>query len=468
MLLMASLAQGKPWNWRWLFGKNIDGLPCSAEMLSELFKNASLQTRFSRKSFLKFTAEMPPRFGLPPELVSRRYQALLDHPELAELMGGFELPKAVAQDVTISGAWGADYNFLPNYAHWQKVRENLPALVDRMGKRLHLDPVLEHQLFAADETTVSDSGWVIVSSRNGQEKIDSTIKITYFDYETTPDGGWPRYYFYSMLPDAPMFLHFRRPRELSDFEANLVLEGYYALLSSLDYWGLFPSELETGYRFSEHENIFDRDYLRDHRLAMNDLLDHFGQPDIADYFQKVQALRQKVPQQAREMAELQRFNIPPGAHPASKAQVFYGMTVLLSLRPIKTVVALSPRPAPKSGLRAGGPSWEVAFVAPGFEEWADIARRVGEQMDLENGITVTPLPDPPHDSLKEMYESLGLEVVITYPYVKGLPNGAHLYRAPRDRFLRNIITYQETHSQFLTPAQLKTIRAIKEGLSHEE
>lgn len=454
-----------PLSWLWK-SREIEGLPCSVHLLEQLFKSASLRTRFSQSSFLKFAAEMPPRFGLPPELVQRRYQALVDHPELAELMGGMELPATVGQGLSVSAAWGADYNFLPNYAHWQKVRENLPSLVDRMGRRLHLDPILEHQLFAADETSVSDSGWVIVSSQNGKEKIDSTIKITFFDYDTTPDGAWPRYYFESLLTEMKI-LHFRRPRELSDYEANLVLEGFFTLKSSLDYWGIFPSELETGYRFPEHEQVFDREYLWKQREISNDLLDHFGQPDVAQIFAKLQDLRKKIPQNAREMAELQRFNIPVGANPASKAQVFYGMTVLLSLRPIKTVVALSPRPGPPPGEVAFRPSWEIGFVAPGFEWLADAARAAGAEMDREKGILPGPLPDPEHDALREMYESLGLEVTVTYPYMMGLPNGCHIYRAPRDRFLRRIIAYQEKHPQYLTAAQLKVIREIKGGL-HEE
>lgn len=470
LLLLAAFAWGGSaqagWDWKNPFG--LKPLPCDRQMLLNLYAQAGFSKEVGQRTFLKWVTQMPERLGLPATLVANRYKLLASRVDLTDLMSGLEIKKGPGARVKVSGGWGNDYTFLPNLPHWHTVTENFGKLVVRLTQKRGLDPILAGQIFVADHTSIADSGWVMATTEKNSEISHASVKITYFDYDMSPDGPWPRYAFWSAL-GGPDFLMYRRPRQLDDFQSQLVLEGYYTLKSSLDWWGLFPAELQADYRFPEHEGIFTDEFLMRHRLHMEMVLDQFEGKNVGKEMAALSALRtQHVPQAAREMAELGRFNIPPGSDSSAKAQLFYGLAVLLTARPIKTVVALSPRPAPPEGQPAAKPTWEIGFVQPGWGWLADIARQVGDEMDRERGINQEVPPEPIRDPLRDSYEALGLEVVKTVPYSMGLPNGCHVMRSPTSRFLRKIIAYQLEHRDFLRPDQVATIKKILEGLPHEE
>jgi len=445
-------------------------LPCNVRILRALYKDSGLSDSmffWQMKLRARLGAE---RLGLPKEEIGRRYERLAANRELTSLMQGISLTAGKPDTrFSVSGGWGNDFVFVPILPHWRKVSSNFDRLSIRLANARGLDPILAGQLFISDHVSLPDSGWVIATTETGGESSFATVKVTFFDYDMTPDGPFPRFVFTSPIDPKYTMLFYQQPRHLSPYQAEAILEDHFHFDTSLSDWGLFPAEKQSGHRLVEHAG-FSGMYLDIHLGLMIDVLEAYGTPNVSAAVEKLMRFRnQFVDQPAREIAELGRFNIPPGSDPGAKTQIFYGLTVLLTDRPSKTVVAHSPRPPPRPGEKVNQPSFQVFQTGqgPAMRWLAEMARKTAEEWDRERGINQGPFDEPKRDPLRESYENLGLEVTHTETFMQGLPNGGHVMRCSRDRFLRRIIAYQLAHPETLLPAQRAKIQSVLETLNDD-
>ncbi|MCB0405298.1 MAG: hypothetical protein KDD51_10975 [Bdellovibrionales bacterium] len=456
--------------------------PCPREMVEQLFAGGQSQNFETAGAFRRWINKLPGYHGLSIELVKRRYELLNSHPEVVALMKGMEVPAGVGNTtVQLSGGWGQDFLFVPSFPLWEAVHENLEPLIDRMGRELHLHPILVQQMFRGDHTSIPDSGWVIAEWKDDKgETKRATVKITFFDREMTPDGPFPRFSLESPLVNY-FWASYRLPRQLSPFQAEVAAEGYFSLKSSLDYWGTLPLESLTNCLIPEHQaerynleqnpdyaGLFSDPFLLRHQLYMVNVIEAFKTKEVTKHLQALYEFRNKrIPPGALEVAELGRFNIPEEAPRSIKAHLFYGLSVLLRTRPINQLYLLSPKPLDPRG-PGPHPEYEIFHVAPGYAWLRKAVEEVLREREAEHG----PLPErpgsPPLDPLKRLYENLGFDTLGSPPYVFGLPNGAHVMHSPTNRFLSNIAEYQLTRSDYLSGEQAAVIRKLKETLGANE
>lgn len=450
--------------------------PCPAALVQELYSSGQDQNFDSLRTFRRWVNRLPSYHGLTIDLVKRRYHRLNERPELVRLMKGMDVPSGEKNErpLRLSGGWGQDFLFVPSFPLWEAVHENFAPLVDRMGRHLHLHPILMQQMFRGDHTGIGDSGWVIVEWNDGNEIKRATVKITFYDREMTPDGPFPRFSFESALADY-FWTTYRTPRNLTGFQADLALEGFFSLKSSLDHWGLLPLEGLTHELIPEHQaatydpqfaGLFGDPFLLRHRIYMANVIDNFKTSDIQALLAHLHEFRERfIPQGALEVAELGRFNIPEGAPASVRAQLYYGLSLLLSSRKINTLYLLSPKPRDPSGHRIG-PDFEVFSVAPGWNWLAEIAEEVAaEQWRASGRNQPTPGP-PPADPLRRIYRGLGFDLVSSPDYVFGLPSGANIMRSPIERVLCRIGAYQLARPTHLLAEQTGHIQTIQEGLEN--
>ncbi|MEZ4750481.1 MAG: hypothetical protein R3B54_07580 [Bdellovibrionota bacterium] len=425
---------------------------------------------------------IPHYHGLNVDLVRKRYQLLNDHPEVVALMKGMNVPSGAANtSVRLSGGWGQDFLFVPSFPLWAAVHENLEPLTDRMGRELHLHPILVQQMFRGDHTSIPDSGWVIAEWKDEKGEVKrATVKITFFDREMTPDGPFPRFSFESPLVDY-FWASYRLPRQLTPFQADVALEGYFSLKSSLDHWGALPLEALTNTLVPEHQaerydleknpdfaGFLGEPFMLRHQIYMVNVIESFRTKDVTKHLKALHDFRTRhIPPGALEIAELGRFNIPEHAPPAVKAHLYYGLSVLLRTRPIRQLYLLAPKPVDPRG-PGPHPEYEVFHVAPGYGWLRDLVETVVREREAERGPREEPPGSPPLDPLKRMYTNLGFDTLGSPPYVFGLPNGANVMRNPTDRFLNRISDYQLKTPEHLSGEQQDYISKLKETLGVTE
>ncbi|MCB0417601.1 MAG: hypothetical protein KDD39_08130 [Bdellovibrionales bacterium] len=456
--------------------------PCPAEMVSQLYNAGQHQNFVSRGAFRRWVNRIPNYHGLSVELVKKRYDLLNAHPEVVALMKGMDVPSGDENStVRLSGGWGQDFLFVPSFPLWIAVHENFEPLVDRMGRELHLHPILVQQMFRGDHTSIPDSGWVIVEWKDEKNEIRrATVKITFFDREMTPDGPFPRFSFESPLANY-FWASYRLPRQLTPFQADVAAEGYFSLKSSLDYWGTLPLESLTNSLVPEHQaerydleknpnyaGLFGDPFLLRHQLNMVNVIEAFNTKDVTKYLQHLHEFRTRhIPPGALEIAELGRFNIPENAPPAVKRHLYYGLSVLLRTRPINQLYLLSPKPLDPRG-PGPHPEYEVFHVAPGYGWLREAVEAVIREREAERGPRPVPAGEPPLDPLKHMYANLGFDTLGSPPYVFGLPNGANVMRSPTNRFLSNITDYQLRQPDHLSADQKAFVQKLREALRGAE
>lgn len=473
LLLVISVAHSYPahagWWEGWSFGRK-----CSERIIDSLHAVGKLPP-ISRRQLLDWRNKLPRRLGLSPEDVAAREKALTNHPELLDLMTGFRLPQD--QPLVVTGGWAQDVLWAPTLNLWQAVDSNLEVLAARLQDKLHLHPLLTSQLFNADHMGIADSAWVLAQTAKGEEVKTASVKITYFDRTASPDGPWPRYSIESPLSSSS-FLTFRRPASIPGEIADMAIEGSVFVRSSLDHWGLLPLETHTGFRIPEHsplnygpqyKDLFSDEFLLRHLIYMQQVLDAYGTRDVRKPLDFLWDLRDRTfPPGSLEVAEIQRFNIPPGASPASKAQLFYGLTVLLRQRPIRTAYIMAPRPDDPA-LADEKPEYEILFSQPGWEFLRRAAEEVIKKREMERRLNRPPQvveapATPKRDLLKEQYESLGFELIHVVPYTFGLPRGCNIMRAPVERLLSNLLAYQFAHTSHLTSEQLRYLQRVRKEI----
>lgn len=437
---------------------------CGERIIDALYEASELSQFATLAEFLHWRDQLPKGLGLNAALIESQESRL--SPELLSLMRGKEVPSGkLLRTSKVSGGWGQDYLWAPLIPHWNRVQGNFGPLVERMGTRLHLSPILRRQLFRSDVTTLPDSGWVLAESSVGQEPTTASVKITFFDREMSPDSVWPRYSLESPIESASYTLY-RRAQARAWPYSEMLQSGHFTLKSSLDHWGLLPLEEHTGFRVDEHrpENyeakysqLFSDAFLLAHRDLMEYVLAGYSQPDIAERLALLMDFRKHMlPPAALEVAELGRFNIPPGSAPSSRVQLFYGVTVMLQQRPAKTLYLLAPRPHDPHRPANTFPQTEIMFVQPGYE-WL---REAVERVIAEENAGLAEYKEPEHDPLRGMYEALGFEVVKTYAHCFGTPNGCHVMRVSREKFLGALVKYQLENRQYLTKQQLQLLQII--------
>lgn len=441
-------------------------------MLNALF-DGGLKNHFQDPSaFRRWANQLPRLHGLNPKLVTERYAAINAHPELTELMKGLLVPSGKSDtELWISGGWGQDFLFVPTFPLWRAVHQNIPTLIDRMGRKLELHPLLVQQLSRSDHTSVADSAWVVAESRRGSQMDRATVKITYFDREMTPDGPWPRYSI-ETFPYGEMFSTYRRPEGIPSDLADEALAGLYSVRTSLEHWGLLPLEDHTKLLVPEHQpgrygpefaKLFTDRFFFDHMLGMEFVIEGFQKRDVTTRLQQLLDFRARhFPPEALEIGELGRFNIPEGSPPATKAQLYYGLVVLLHQRPIKKLYLMAPRPSDPNRPPSSVPQMDVLFSLPGFEWLRKAAEEAAAELDA-----TTPYQSTVALPLRHMYEGLGFTVHHTLEHVMGLPNGCDLMGGPRDRVMLRLIDYGLRHREFLTDAQSRRLEGIRPGL-HDE
>lgn len=440
----------------------------------ELYRGGQSQNFRSYFKFREWLNRIPRRHGLSAELVKSRYEKMNREPQIVALLNGMKVPAGDGTgELLLSGGWGQDFMFVPTFPLWQSVYANLDPLLDRMGEKLHLHPLLTQELFQSDFISLPDSAWAVTESGSGNEKTTASVKITYFDREMTPDGPWPRVTVSdAMAPDR--FLLFRSPRDVPGHIAEEIATDYYRMNTSLAHWGLLPLENHTGYRLPEHlpssydpkyANLFSRQSMMRHLLEMGDVIDAFNTDTAGKKLGDLLEWRtQNFPPGSLEVAEIGRFNIPPGSGKAARAHLYYAASFLLMQRPIKSVCVLAPLPPDPNRPQNASPEYEVMFVTPGFEYLADLARAVSEEMH-----PTVPYESPlQHAGLRALYEKdFGFEVRATIPHVRGLPNGAHIMVNSRKDFVGRMVAYQKQHWDYFTAEQHRVIARIEEQLANE-
>lgn len=445
---------------------------CPKALTQELYDQGQGENFESLKVFRRWINRLPKYHGLSVDLLKTRYQKLNAQSELISLMKGMVVPSGRENvSLKLSGGWGQDFMFVPTFQLWESVNENFAPLVDRMGEKLHLDPILVQQLFRGDHISIPDSAWAIAESGEGSEVKRGSVKITYFDREMTSDGPWPRFSFESVFaPDS--FTMYQVPNTISGFYADLALEGFFSLKSSLGHWGLLPLEAHTDKLVPEHDpktydpqyaELFSDPFLLRHQMFMTIVIEGFRKRDVKKRMEYLLDFRERnIPKEALEVAELQRFNIPPGLPPATKTQLFYATVVLLRQRPIKTVYLLAPKPFDPN--KPHDPRFQLFSVPPGWGWIKEAAKKANENLYPE--VPYEP-EEAQNDPLREMYEKLGFEVLETLPYAFGLPNGGHIMRAPARRVIDRLVKFQWKHKQYLSESQKQVVQSIMSELESE-
>ncbi len=443
---------------------------CSARVVNDLYRLGQDNFFSSRRQFSGWVSNLTRLQGLDPNLIQSRYEFINEHPELIALMKGISVPSGQSESsVTLSGGWGQDFMFSPVFPLWEAMHDNLAPLIDRMGSKLSLSPVLSDQLFRGDHISVPDSGWVLAETRLGAKIIRASAKITYYDPYMTPDGPWPRYSLESPLSSSSLLLY-RQLDARFGFDGDEVLAAPFYLKSSMDHWGVLPLEAHTERAIPEHDSkkysaqypgLFSDGFFFKHKIYMATVIEGYGKRDVASLLKMLLDFRRRnLPSEALEVAELGRFNNPAGSAPTARTQLYYGTSLLLSLRPIRSVYLLSPLPPDPNRPPEASPAWEVVFAAPGMEWLTQAAKQTSE----ERNPTIPYTPNVGRDLLRVGYEELGFKVLEMLPHVFGLPNGAYIMRASRDEFVGNMVRRQLEHPSHLTPDQLEIVKVIQSDI----
>lgn len=225
-------------------------------------------------------------------------------------------------------------------------------------------------------------------------------------------------------------------------------------------------EVHTGFRVEEHRpehydahfhQLFSDAFLLAHRDFMEYVLDGYAKSDAGERLALLMDFRKKmIPREALEVAELGRFNIPPGSALSTRAQLYHGLMILVQQRPAKVFYLMAPRPQDLNRPANTFPRTEIVFAQPGFE-WL---RRAVEEVIAEENAGLAEHQEPKRDLLRESYEEISFEVVKTYPHCFGTPNGCHVMRTSRERLMDKLIGYQLENQRYLTPDQLATLRVF--------
>lgn len=357
--LLGRAAGAEPSWWRQFFPKP----QCPESIIETLYASGMNEFYSSRARFRRRIQALENQYGAEPFLLKVWFERIIQNPEIVALMRGLDVPREGKKNWRLSGGWGQDHLLVQAPHLWAKIRQNLPEIGQRYHERLKLDWDLIYELLSSDEISMGDSAWLLfhpteVEPLKKTLERAASLKVTYFDFHSTPDGLFPRYVLEDLHHSWRRLV--RSPRELTAGEAFACEEGSLNLRSSLGEWGLLPLERERAegqllWLAPEHRierpdlvrryRAFSHEFRFYHSILMHQLLD-----ETKTSAQRARTLSELMhfrgdflPLQSLRVAEIGRFNIPPEAHVGGRAQLYFGFLVLMQVRPIEVVYVEAPK-----------------------------------------------------------------------------------------------------------------------------